>query len=360
MPQQDIQSILDPLKINKELKAQAWDAFQQSTDQDDLVKRLTSVGIPKETKAALWDLKGSSFKAPVIPQEQQPLSDEERQTGPGRAGELSLDLATGPFQALAGLPDAVKQVVATAMSKDPNAAVDQFINAAKGIGRPVVTALRNVSSYNQALHPDLAPFMAVKSISPPTMQENKEAAATAGTAIAGLALGAGKEQLPSKLRAGANLNRIEAAAGDVPINPAAMDAIASRYGQFTETGDSTVKMMENYMNRREDPIRGPITYEEGRRFAEKAGDLSQEEKNVSSKRMKAQITKFSIALKDANREAAASVGMGELYDQAIKEYRQASNIADKAAIIKKWTIPAIIGIGGIGKAGQLIRDLLTK
>lgn len=62
---QDLQSVLDPLPVNKELKAQAWDAFQQAKTTDELVQKLQSVGIPKEAKAALWDLKAASAVTPT-------------------------------------------------------------------------------------------------------------------------------------------------------------------------------------------------------------------------------------------------------------------------------------------------------
>ena len=50
----------------------------------------------------------------------------------------------------------------------------------------------------------------------------------------------------------------------------------------------------------------------------------------------------------------------QIYDQAINEYRQAANLKEAGAIIKKWSIPAAITIAGVGQAGRLIRDLMQK
>jgi len=53
----DIQKILDPLAVPKEVKAQAWDAFHQSGDSADFQKRFDPILLPKEVKATLWEMK---------------------------------------------------------------------------------------------------------------------------------------------------------------------------------------------------------------------------------------------------------------------------------------------------------------
>ena len=74
--------------------------------------------------------------------------------------------------------------------------------------------------------------------------------------------------------------------------------------------------------------------------------------------MKAQVSKFSQAMKDANRGAAESIGMGDLYDSAMKEYRQAKTISEAADTVKKWSVRAALGAVGL-KAGYSLWNELT-
>lgn len=61
---QDATAILNALPVPQSLKADAWDAFAQSKDENELTQRLQSLNIPKEAKAQLWDLKHSSAADP--------------------------------------------------------------------------------------------------------------------------------------------------------------------------------------------------------------------------------------------------------------------------------------------------------
>jgi hypothetical protein len=52
---QDIRSILDPLPVDKSVKASAWDAFHAAKTPEELKSSLDTIALPKESKAALWD-----------------------------------------------------------------------------------------------------------------------------------------------------------------------------------------------------------------------------------------------------------------------------------------------------------------
>lgn len=63
----DIRQVLDPLPIDKSLKAAAWDGFHQSRTPEDFRSVFDALDLPKETKAALWDLRFASPEAMPSP-----------------------------------------------------------------------------------------------------------------------------------------------------------------------------------------------------------------------------------------------------------------------------------------------------
>jgi len=71
-------------QLSEELKAAALAAFKESTDEDDLAKRLQKLPLPNDVKAKLWDMKANlpqdSFDEGTLPSEQ---------VGPTTAGFVS-------------------------------------------------------------------------------------------------------------------------------------------------------------------------------------------------------------------------------------------------------------------------------
>lgn len=53
----DIRSILDPLKVSDDFKAQAWDEFHAAKSPEDFKARFDRVQLPDDVKADLWDVK---------------------------------------------------------------------------------------------------------------------------------------------------------------------------------------------------------------------------------------------------------------------------------------------------------------
>lgn len=178
--------------------------------------------------------------------------------------------------------------------------------------------------------------------------------------------------MPSAERAGANFQTIMGAAKDVPLDTSQAYKVGERTEQLAAHGSSAPpKPLSDFMKLAKpstamvggQPVAiepPPMTYETGRDFASAAGRLSATEAAGMDGPMKAQLTQFAQAMKTANREAAASVGMGKLYDAAMKEYRQAKTIEDAAEILKKWVPRAVaaMGLGAAGAAGvKLYQEL---
>lgn len=176
-------------------------------------------------------------------------------------------------------------------------------------------------------------------------------------------------RLPSTESAGAKFQQVMDAARDVPIDTSTAQTAVQRAQELRAAGSTMPKVMNDF-SKTTQPIQvgdaqvtpPPLTYEQGRDFASNAGALSTRETTAMNSKMQRQVTQFSMALKDANRQAATQVGMGELYDQAMKEYRQAKTLEDAAEVLKKYGVKAAAaaGLGAAGTAGYSIYRDLTK
>lgn len=187
----------------------------------------------------------------------------------------------------------------------------------------------------------------------------KTAAITAGSMVAAPLVKALTGLMPSTANAGAKFESVMGAAKDVPIDTAAADDIMARAEELRQRGSTLPKVLRDYAKARS--TGEPMTYETGRDFASNAGALSAREATATNAKMQAQVNQFAAAMKDANREAAVKVGMGDLYDAAIKEYRQAKTMSDAAQVIKKWGTRAALAatLGAAGKAGYDIYERLN-
>jgi hypothetical protein len=77
---QDPRAVLDGTDVPQEVKASAWDAYQQAGDQQDFQSRFDKLQVPREAKAQLWDMKygaasGVAKAAPQLPPGNQADAD---------------------------------------------------------------------------------------------------------------------------------------------------------------------------------------------------------------------------------------------------------------------------------------------
>lgn len=207
---------------------------------------------------------------------------------------------------------------------------------------------------------------------PETAAAAREAGMMLGTAelpnvIAGVkqlatpAFNAALKTLPSKTRAGAKFEQVMSKAKDVPLDTSEAQSAVERAQELRTRGSSMPKVLNDFAKNRKAAtgdfmgveVTDPMSYEVGRDFASNAGALSTREVTAMNAKMQAQVAKFAKAMKDANRQAAESVGMGDLYDQAMKEYRQAANLQEASVVARKWAIRAGLGVLGIEGAKRL-------
>lgn len=185
-------------------------------------------------------------------------------------------------------------------------------------------------------------------------------AATIGAGMAEPTPGSGawnaiKSRLPSEARAGSLFNQVKAVAKDVPIDTSAAQNAVEAAKDIRATGGGNLPTPMSKFNQRMQPVTGKfagqkvtmqpqdMTYEEGFKFASNAGRVSSQAAQDMTPAMKRQLGTFAKAMKDANREAAVRVGMGDTYDAAMKEYRNAKTIEDKVNIIKEHGVTVLAG-----------------
>lgn len=171
--------------------------------------------------------------------------------------------------------------------------------------------------------------------------------------------------VPSTASAGEKFQQVMGAAKDIPLDLSKADEAIARAQELRTRGSSFPKVFSDYVKNRKaaagdfmsQPVTEPMTYEVGRDFASNASGLSSREATALNSKMHRQVAEFSSAMKTANREAAAKVGMGDLYDQAMKEYRQAKSAQDAAAVIKKYAVRGALGVALTGGGVALVKEL---
>ncbi len=87
----DLKSVLDASPVDDRVRADAWDAFQASTSQEDFKARFDKLPLPQTAKADLWDLKFSQAEPQQPQQVPQPRPGEHAISAlpkPGLLGRL--------------------------------------------------------------------------------------------------------------------------------------------------------------------------------------------------------------------------------------------------------------------------------
>ncbi len=262
---------------------------------------------------------------------------------------------------------------------------NQFLNALEGMGvdpqHPIVGTIKNfikgggdmvekvqnspvMGTLGAIGDIAMAPVHAIGNV----LSGNDEQAARgagqflASTPIAaaelGLAEGATKgaiNAIPSAKRAGTALEEIKAKAGTIPVNTTAAEDVVARAKELQATGSTMPTVLSKFEARTTGPkaLSNPdVPYSESFDFASNAKKLSAADKLAANPPMAAQIDRFAKALQTANREAAESVGMGDKFDAAMKEYRQAMQMRNAADMLKKHGIKVAIGVGLAGEIAK--------
>lgn len=177
-----------------------------------------------------------------------------------------------------------------------------------------------------------------------------------------------QRMFPGKAAIQAKLNQVATAANPTqwdPLLKAEVDAGVARAQQLAARGaPEPPRPLAKYIERQQPTGFGPfkiapapMTYEEGADFYSAARRLSDPAmKEIAKTPMQAQLIEFASNVKNAQRDAAVRSGVGDLYDEANNEYRQAKNREQAAAILQKWTVRAAVAKLGFSAARHLMES----
>lgn len=154
-----VQARLITAPVPNSVRADAWDAFQQSKDADELAQRLAAIKIPDNVKADLWDMKHAGGPNAPMTQVQTPQnqSDSGGLALAGTAAALkSLPKAANVMEEIASRPGMTEGIVGAASTavglgmaaKDlyEGRPLDAAKHAVEGAGAPVaIKVLRKLA-----------------------------------------------------------------------------------------------------------------------------------------------------------------------------------------------------------------------
>ena len=172
-----------------------------------------------------------------------------------------------------------------------------------------------------------------------------------GADLGGVAAEAGAPvmaRIPTRAKAGALFENVMQDAGDQPVKLTRAMEPLERAQQLSARGGGTVGAVDN-LYKRINTI-NPLDYREARDWASNLSRLTAQDSMSSSPALKAQVGKLSHAFNEDIGDTAASVGRGEDYAKAMRDYRRASMFNNAAKTTAKWAIPAAVGGGLAGTA----------
>jgi len=328
---------------------------------DNDVFRVVAVNDPELAQS--W---AKSQEHPVTPQ----MYPGRGPTGTEVMQDQAAEVLKGIPQAVTGIPGAAKAIGGAAWDAlsgnyaGANQAGKQMLG---GMAQPFTTSAQGLGA-----------LIAPQSVNAPSDESWKQAAQGAGAMLGSAELpnaiaGAGKalsplaqalyDRIPSKALAGQKFQAINAQMGSTPASLTGVDAAASDAlqlaggkdiggGRVIGTGSTAPKVLRDYIAQQNSG--NPIDFETARQFQSKAGSLSAAEKMTTDAPMKAKISGLAKALAESNRSDAVAAGMGDVYDSAMRQYRQGAKLSSiKQAIatgLQKHAVEAAIGGAAAGTA----------
>jgi len=175
------------------------------------------------------------------------------------------------------------------------------------------------------------------------------AAQVAPMVLGGLDMAAPKRpllgEIPTRAKASKVFESVMQDAGNQPVNLTRAMAPLERAQQLSARGGGTVAAADN-LYKRINTV-NPLDYREARDWASNLSRISGQDKMSASPALRAEVGKLSHAFNEDIGDTAASVGRGEDYAKAMRDYRRASVFNDAAKTAAKWAIPAAAGGGAL-------------
>lgn len=171
----------------------------------------------------------------------------------------------------------------------------------------------------------------------------------------------GERNLPEPrfARARTSFKEVASAANPATVDTAISGNTALEIQKMAESGGTQPKVIRDFVKRVTDPQKGPLTYEEARKFYTNASRLSADESQRLTPDMKRMVGQFRADLDSAISQTASGAGKGPQYTQAMRDYRGASKTAGHLENLKEYGKKAAIA-GTLGGGGYGLYKAMTK
>lgn len=186
---------------------------------------------------------------------------------------------------------------------------------------------------------------------------------TLATAVAEPLVAAGVNKIPRFTRASQNFETVMGAAERVPVNLDEAGKVALRIHEIADRGTTLPSPVRKFIDRITNPNKAPMEYRELRDWASNISGLSAKDWQSVNAKVGGQIHELRMALNKAAENAARSVGKGETYTAAMKEYAQAARLREGVQDAKKvaikslpWAVGGGLGSWTLGKLLNLATD----
>lgn len=184
-----------------------------------------------------------------------------------------------------------------------------------------------------------------------------EAATIPSLVAAGPVAKIASDSIPSAKYAGKILESVMGDAAHAPVTPSAISDPLLRLNELGQRGSTVPKAARQLLTRLTDPEAGPLAYRESRDFASNISRLSSNEAQKVTPVVKKALGDLRTALHSDIGAAADTVGRGQDYSDAIREYANASRISDAGKKAIGWGAKGL-GVGAAYEGYQKLKRLL--
>ncbi len=180
-----------------------------------------------------------------------------------------------------------------------------------------------------------------------------KAATIPGMMMAGPEVKAAGELIPSTEKAAKILGDVAEHANNVPVRMNNTWPALDEFLLYAHSGGTQPKVITDMLSRLDDLQKGPMTYEDARRFYTNISRLSDQEMSTLNPNMRRLMGGVKEAFKKDIGDAAGQVNQAANYYKGLKEYAKAAKLEKAADEMWKWALRlgATAAIGGAGYEG---------
>ena len=156
--------------------------------------------------------------------------------------------------------------------------------------------------------------------------------------------------IPSTEKAAKMLADVAADANDVPVQFTRTWPALDEFMAYAKSGGTQPKVISDLLARMDDLQKGPITYEDARRFYSNISRLSDSELSTLNPQMRRLMGGVREAFKHDIGTAADQVDQAGKYYGAMKQYARAARLSEASKNMVDWA-KKLVGTAALGAAG---------